>query len=54
MNFIFRLDSSSSIGSGHVYRCIKLAEQLSKNQNKVSFVAQSLKGNINLLIKKKL
>ena len=53
MNFIFRLDSSSSIGSGHVYRCIKLAEQLSKNQNKVSFVAQSLKGNINLLIKKK-
>ncbi len=52
MNFIFRLDSSNSIGSGHAYRCLKLANTLNENDHKVAFVSQDLKGNNNLLINK--
>jgi UDP-2,4-diacetamido-2,4,6-trideoxy-beta-L-altropyranose hydrolase len=51
-NILFRCDSSTTLGLGHVKRCLVLAKRLrdySKNV-KVSFATQDLYGNINLEI----
>lgn len=51
-NVLFRCDSSTTLGLGHVKRCLVLAKRLrdySKNV-KISFVTQNLNGNINLEI----
>ncbi len=45
-NFVFRVDSSINIGSGHVSRCINYALYLKKLGNNVSFVCRELNGNI--------
>ena len=45
MNIIFRVDSSSKIGIGHLMRCLVLAEQYKKNN--ITFAAQSIEGNAN-------
>ena len=45
MNIIFRVDSSSKIGIGHLMRCLVLAEQYKKNN--ITFAAQSMEGNAN-------
>lgn len=51
-NILLRCDSSSSLGLGHVKRCLLLANRL-KQQNEylnISFATQNLPGNINLEI----
>ena len=49
MNILFRADSSSTIGTGHIMRDLVLAKQF-KDDN-IIFATQELKGNINFRIK---
>ncbi|WP_412051299.1 UDP-2,4-diacetamido-2,4,6-trideoxy-beta-L-altropyranose hydrolase [Hoeflea sp. Naph1] len=46
MLFIFRVDASSSIGSGHVMRCLNLAHCLSFRGGRIIFVMRPLGGNL--------
>lgn len=50
MNIVVRVDSSSQIGSGHLMRCLTLAERKRKAGNQVTFVCRDLRGNISHLI----
>ncbi|MAC83415.1 MAG: UDP-2,4-diacetamido-2,4,6-trideoxy-beta-L-altropyranose hydrolase [Arcobacter sp.] len=49
MNILFRSDSSSKIGTGHIMRDLVLAKQF-KDDN-IIFATQELEGNINFRIK---
>jgi len=51
MNILFRADSSSTIGTGHIMRDIVLAEQF--DNSNIIFATQNLPGNINHKIKEK-
>ncbi len=44
---LFRADSSSKIGLGHIMRDLVLASQYAKKGHKIIFATQDLKGNIN-------
>jgi len=46
MNILFRVDSSSKIGLGHLTRCLVLAEEYERD-NIILFAVQELKGNAN-------
>ncbi|MBW4080593.1 UDP-2,4-diacetamido-2,4,6-trideoxy-beta-L-altropyranose hydrolase [Paenibacillus sp. S150] len=46
MNIIFRVDSSYEMGTGHVMRCLTLANELEKEKAKVSFICRDLPGNL--------
>lgn len=48
---VFRVDSSSQIGSGHLMRCLTLANQL-KDRYEIVFISRDLEGNLNELVKK--
>ncbi len=50
MRVVFRTDSSLQIGSGHVMRCLTLAERLRNKGAQVTFVCRDLPGNVNALI----
>ena len=50
-NILFRADSSSTIGTGHIMRDLVLAEQV-KDAN-IIFATQGLSGNINHKVKEK-
>jgi UDP-2,4-diacetamido-2,4,6-trideoxy-beta-L-altropyranose hydrolase len=53
MNVVFRVDASNLIGSGHVMRCLTLAELLRESGSIVSFITRSHVGNLDNLIKSK-
>lgn len=53
MNIVFRVDASIIIGTGHVMRCITLADLMREKSAQVFFVCASLEGNLNDLIMKK-
>lgn len=42
----FRVDASEGMGSGHVMRCIALAEALQERQHEVIFICAELEGNL--------
>lgn len=46
MNVVFRVDSSTAIGSGHLMRCLALAESLDKNGVEITFICRDLGGNL--------
>lgn len=50
MKVVFRTDSSVQIGSGHVMRCLTLAEQLREMGVEILFICRELIGNLNDLI----
>ena len=53
MKVIFRVDASLQIGSGHVMRCLTLAEVLRENGAKVKFICREHGGNLIKKIKEK-
>lgn len=53
MRVIFRVDSSVIMGSGHVMRCLTLADELRYLGAKVSFICRELQGNMCKFINRK-
>lgn len=49
----FRVDSSTLIGTGHLMRCLTLADALSKKGAEVSFICRELAGNLCHIIEEK-
>ena len=43
---LFRADSSAGIGSGHIMRCLTLAEELRENSKAIRFICRELPGNM--------
>ena len=53
MKAVFRADASSRIGSGHVVRCLTLADALQQRGVDCQFVARDLPGTLNSLIRER-
>ena len=47
------MDASVEIGTGHVMRCLTLAQELKNNNTEVIFICRDLQGNLAELIRKK-
>ena len=46
MNYLFRTDLSSQIGTGHVIRCLTLAKELRDRRAIVKFICRKHEGNL--------
>ncbi len=53
MRIVIRADSSVELGSGHIMRCLTLAEELNQQGAELSFICQDLVGNLATLIEQK-
>ena len=53
MNVFMRVDSSSHIGSGHLMRCLTLAEELRSRGAKVVFICRDHPGDFSFLVEQK-
>ena len=53
MNVVFRVDSSTLMGVGHLMRCLTLANELQNKNHKITFICRELQGNMISLIKYK-
>lgn len=47
---VFRVDSSVEIGSGHLMRCLTLADELKNQGNQVAFICRDFEGNLSSLL----
>ncbi len=52
MNIVIRADASVQIGSGHVMRCLTLANELREGGAEIRFVCRKLSGNLDKIIQK--
>ena len=52
MNIIIRVDSSALIGSGHLMRCMTLAQRYCRDGNNVIFVCRDFAGNMADFVRK--
>ena len=53
MKAVFRVDESNWIGTGHVMRCLSLAEELRKNSWEVIFACLPQDGDMRMVIAKR-
>ena len=52
LNVVFRADSSSAIGSGHLMRCLSLAQYMQwQMKAQIFFISRDLDGNINQIVR---
>ncbi|PFE00325.1 UDP-2,4-diacetamido-2,4,6-trideoxy-beta-L-altropyranose hydrolase [Bacillus cereus] len=51
MNILIRVDASIEIGTGHVMRCLTLAEELKNQGHQISFISRELDGHMCNFIK---
>jgi UDP-2,4-diacetamido-2,4,6-trideoxy-beta-L-altropyranose hydrolase len=51
MNILIRTDSSITIGTGHLMRCLTLADALKKKGAEVHFICRDLQGNLSHIVK---
>lgn len=51
MQVVFRTDASTAIGSGHVMRCLCLAQELREQSATCSFICRDLAGNLTARIR---
>lgn len=51
MKILFRVDSSNLIGSGHLMRCLTLAQKYRKEGHNIAFVCRDLEGNLAGIVK---
>lgn len=53
MKVVIRTDSSINIGSGHLMRCLTLADNLAKKDADITFICRNLEGNLSHLVESK-
>ena len=53
MKVVFRVDSSAQLGSGHLMRCLTLAEVLHESGAEIRFICGDLDGNLNAFVQEK-
>lgn len=53
MKIFIRTDASDNIGTGHVIRCLTLADELRRNDANISFICRDETGNLIKLIERK-
>jgi len=53
MNIVFRVDSSTKMGTGHLMRCLALADEFNRQNKKTTFICRNLTGSSINLVKQK-